>query len=345
MKNVFYFHTISSIGGCESWFWYLSKLYKDFVIYYKLGSEEQIKRLAKNVEVRKYKEGEIINCENFFCCYNPDILDFVNAKMYAHVIHCDYKKVTFKPIMNDKFDKYIAVSKLAGESFKEITGTPYELIYNPIKIDIPKVEKYNDGKLHLISATRLTKEKGLNRMIKLATLLDIKHIPYEWVVYTNRKRRAIGNNVIYKEQKMDILEDIAKADALVQLSDCEAFCFSIVESALVGTEIICTDLPVLEELGIKDHVNAYICDFNMNNVPINDIANKRLEFKYQPPKSEWDRYLSNKGDYNPKDKAKVRVKRGYTDLEIGRHLDKLEEVMMTKERISLLECKGLVERV
>ena len=34
-------------------------------------------------------------------------------------------------------------------------------IYNPIEIEKPKVEKYNDGKLHLISATRLTKEKGL----------------------------------------------------------------------------------------------------------------------------------------------------------------------------------------
>ena len=82
MTNVFYFKTISSVGGCESWFWYLSKLYKNIVIYYKEGNAEQIKRLANNVEVHKYKEGEIINCDNFFCCYNPDIIDNVNAKMY-----------------------------------------------------------------------------------------------------------------------------------------------------------------------------------------------------------------------------------------------------------------------
>ena len=107
MKNVFYFKTISSVGGCESFFWYLSKLYKNIVIYYKDGNEEQIKRLAHNVEVRKYKDGEIIECDNFFCCYNPDIIENVKAKMYAHIIHCDYKKVNFNPILNKKFDKYI----------------------------------------------------------------------------------------------------------------------------------------------------------------------------------------------------------------------------------------------
>mgnify|MGYP003309392878 CR=1 FL=1 len=133
--NVFYFKKINSIGGVESWFWYLSQIYKDMVVYYKEADPEQIKRLAQNIKVRKFNEQKI-KCDNFFCCYNPDILDYVEAKMYAHIIHCDYKKVNFSPIINNKFNKYIAVSKIAGESFKEITGIEYELIYNPIKIDM-----------------------------------------------------------------------------------------------------------------------------------------------------------------------------------------------------------------
>lgn len=343
MKNVFYFKTISAIGGCESWFYYLSRLYKNMVIYYKEGNPEQIKRLAKNVEVRKYKEEEIINCDNFFCCYNPDIVDYVNAKMYAHVIHCDYKKVNFKPIMNSKFNKYIAVSKLAGESFKELTGVDYELLYNPVAIDIPKVEKYNDGKLHLISATRLTKEKGLVRMQKLAKLLEESGIDYIWEVYTNKQRQVIGKNVIYKDPKFNIIEEIAKADALVQLSDCEAFCYSIVESAMVGTEIICTNLPVLEELAIKDHVNAYICDFDMKNVPIQDIATKRLKFSYKPPKNDWGRYLDNKSTYNPEEKIKVRAKRNVFLVEENIHTIRGKELDITRQRASELECKNLIE--
>lgn len=342
MKNIFYFHTISYIGGCESWFWYLSKLYKNMVIYYKEGHPEQIKRLAQNVEVRKYKENEIINCDNFFCCYNPDIIDNVNAKMYAHIIHCDYKKVNFNPILNKKFDKYIAVSKLAGESFKEITGIDYELIYNPVAINIPKVEKYNDGKLHLISATRLTKEKGLKRMQLLARLLENNNIPYEWVVYTNKHREAIGNNVIYKEPKLDIIEEIAKADYLVQLSDCEAFCYSVIESLMVNTPVIATDLPVLKELGVIHGENSVICNFSMNNVDLPMIKQKAFKIAYKPPKSNWNKYLDNNSDYNPNNKTTVKTLKRYTDLVLGQ-LDRNKNYNMSWARASYLESKGLVE--
>ena len=85
MKNVFYMHKISAIGGVESFFYYLSKVYKDFVVYYKEGNKEQIKRLAQNVEVRKYTKP--IKCDRFFCSYGYDIE--VDAKEYYHIIHYD----------------------------------------------------------------------------------------------------------------------------------------------------------------------------------------------------------------------------------------------------------------
>ncbi len=343
MRNVFYFKNIGSIGGCESWFYYLSRLYKNIIIYYRIGSPEQIKRLARNVEIHQYKEGEIIECDRFFCCYAPDIIDNVNAKEYYHVIHCDYKKVWFSPILHPKFNHYIAVSKLAGESFKEITGIDYELIYNPIDIDIPKVQKYDDGKLHLISATRLTREKGLARMQKLAELLDKNKIPYEWEIYTNKVRQIIGNYVVYKDPKMDIIEEIAKADYLVQLSDCEAFCYSVVESLYVGTPVIATDLPVLKELGVNEK-NAFICDFNMSNVNIQEIAKKPLKVAYKPPKSEWNKYLDNNSNYNPKDLEKIRTKRRFTLIDEGISAIRGQELEITRERASYLEAKGLVER-
>ena len=338
MKNLFYFKTISALGGCESWFWYLSKLYKNMVVYYKEGDAEQIKRLAQNVEVHKYKENEIITCDNFFCCYNPDILDNVNAKMYAHIIHCDYKQVRFSPIINPKFNKYIAVSKLAGESFKELTGLDYELIYNPIKIDIPKVEKYD--KLHLISATRLTREKGLARMQKLASMLDNAKIDYEWVVFSNKQRQFIGNKVVYNDPKLDIIEEIAKADYLVQLSDCESYCYSVVESLMVGTKVIVTDLPVFKELGLNEN-NAIICNLDMNNVNIKNITKKYKKFTYTPPKDNWGKYLNDESTYNPEDKVEVRVLRKYNDIILGQ-LIRSSIVKMTKARASYLEAKDLV---
>ena len=345
MNNVFYFKTIGSIGGCESFFYYLSRLYKDMVIYYKDGHPEQIKRLAHNVEVRKYKDGEQIKCKNFFCCYNPDIINNVEAEHYYHIIHCDYKNVWFSPILNSKFDKYIAVSKQAGESFKELTGIDYELIYNPIDIDIPKVEKYNDGKLHLISATRLTKEKGLKRMQMLAKALEKANIDYVWEIYTNRQREVVGRNTIYKDPKFNILEEVAKADYLVQLSNCEAYCYSIVESLMVGTPVIATNLPVLEELGVRNGLEGYILDFNMQNIPLEQIKQKSLKTAYKPPLSNWSKYLGKTSNYDPKEKIKARTKRGFYLLEEDIHTFRGQIIEISKERVSYLESKDLVERL
>ena len=337
MRNVFYFKNINSVGGCESFFWYLSKKY-EFKVYYKEANPEQIKRLAHNVEVHKYKEP--IKCDQFFCNYGLDIE--VESPVKKHIVHCDYKKVWFSPILYDGFE-YIGVSQLACDSFKELTNKDIELIYNPVYIDEPKVEKYNDGKLHLISCTRLTKEKGLERMKKLAAMLDNNKIPYEWVVYTNRKRSPIGNNVIYKDQKLDIIEEIAKADYLVQLSDCEAFGYSPVESLMVNTPVIVTDLPVFKELGIKHGENAIICDLDMNNVDLDMIKRNDLKFTYKPPKDNWSKYLSTNKTYNPNELVEVKTLKRIHLVEENIHVGYGKKVTITKARASELEAKGLIE--
>ena len=336
MNSVFYFKKINSVGGCESFYWYLSKKY-DFKVYYEKADPEQIKRLAQNVECHKYKQP--IKCDNFFCNYTYDIE--VDSPIKKHIIHCDYKKVHFPPIVYEGFE-YIGVSQLVCDSFKELTGKDAELIYNPIYIDKPKVLKYNDNKIHLISATRLTSEKGLHRMQKLAKILEQNNIDYEWIVYTNRVREVIGNNVIYKEPKLDIIEEITKADYLVQLSDCEAYCYSVVEALSVGTPVICTDLPVFKEIGVKHGKNAIICNMDMTNVDLDLLKNKK-NFKYEPPKDEWNKYLSTIKTYNPNELVEVRVLKTYTDIELGVKLRRNEIVKMTKARASYLESKELVE--
>ena len=342
MKNVIYFKSVNSIGGVESWLYYLSKLYNNFVFYYKDGNPEQIERLAENVEVRKYN-GEQIECDNFFCNYNPDILDNVKAKNYINMVHSDYKSLSIMPNMNIRFNKNIAVSNLARDSFKEVSGRECETIYNPIVIKKPNVDKYTD-KLHLISATRLTKEKGLNRMQKLAQMLDKAGIDYEWVVYTNRHRQPIGNKVVYKDSKLDILEDVAKADYLVQLSDCESYCYTIVEALSVGTKVIATDLPVYKELGLNKD-NSIIYNLDMTNVNINDIKKGYEKFKYTPPKSEWNKYLDNNSTYDPNELVEVKTLKNIYLVEEEKHCIRHEIVKVSKKRASVLECKGLVERI
>ena len=73
-----------------------------------------------------------------------------------------------------------------------------------------------------------------------------------------------------------------------------------------------------------------------------DQTKKEYNFKYEPPKDNWGKYLSSKKEYNPNEKIKVRSTRKYTDIVLG-HLDRNAVVEMTNERASYLEAKELVE--
>ena len=341
-ENVFYFKKISSIGGCESFFWYLSQLYKNFIIMYREGDSEQIKRFAKNVEVIKYQDKYgTIKCKKFFCNYGLDIP--VEAEEKYHIIHCDYKHTDFKPIMYPGF-KYIGVSQLACDSFKELTGVEAELIYNPVVVNKTNAPKLTD-KIHLISATRLTKEKGGERINQLATMLDKAGIEYEWDIYTNRQYRWNSKNIVWKQPKLDLNKEIEESTYLVQLSSHESFGLSVAESLSLGTPVIVTDIPAFKEIGCKHGENAIICDLDMRHVDIDLIKKGLKKFTYKAPTNNWDKYLSDKSNYNANDKIKVRTLKRIWLVEEDLHIDYNKPVEITKLRASELESKGLVERI
>lgn len=131
------------------------------------------------------------------------------------------------PLVNPKITKYVGVSEQVCKSFKELTGQDIELIYNPIELDKPKKI------LKLISATRLTIEKGKDRMIKLGNLLNEAGIPYIWLIFTNDTNAINNPNIIYMKPRLDITNYMQEADFLVQLSDCEAYCYSVIESLML----------------------------------------------------------------------------------------------------------------
>lgn len=341
-ENVFYFKKINSIGGVESMFYYLSCLYKNFVVLYREGNKEQIARIAKNVEVIKYEDKYgAIKCKRFFCNYGLDIP--VEAEEKYHIIHCDYKKVTFAPFLYDGF-KYIGVSKLACRSFKEMTGKDAELIYNPVVVQKKDVEKKKD-KLYLISATRLTKEKGAERINQLARLLDKAEIDYEWDIYTNRQYRWDSKNIVWKQPKLDLSKEIEESSYLVQLSDHESFGLSVAESLMLGTPVIVTDIEAFKEIGCKHGLNAVICDLNMNNVDLSMIEKGFGKFDYKPPRSRWDKYLNNISSYNPTEKILVILRKRLWDILEDKHYQYGEEAEMMKWRVSELESEGIVERI
>ena len=345
MNNIFYFRDINAIGGIETFFYYLAKTFKDWdiTIYYKTGDSKQIERLKQYVRVIRYTNQHIV-CDKAFFNFNTEIIDEVEAKEYGLILHGDYeamikqRQLTMNNLpLNDKIDQYYGVSQLVCDSFEKLTGIKPQLIYNPLAIDEPK------KMLRLISATRLTKEKGRDRILKLGEMLNQANIPYTWLIFTNDGRDFNNDNIVLMKPRLDIIDYIADADYLVQLSDNEGYCYSIVESLIVGTPVIATDLPVLKELGLNK-TNSFILDFDMENVPVEDIYNKKLEFKYIPKKSNWEKFLEKgKSTYQEEKNKRYLVEAldtyeedRTTDSQLGRIPKTGEQFVVDKERLEVL---------
>ena len=344
MKNIVYYPILNHIGGIESFIYYLAKKYQnnDITVYHQGGHPDQINRLSQYVRVRHYN-GEKIKCEKAIFNYRTDIIDNVEADEYIQVVHCDFKEATkigYPPNINPKIQRYIAVSENVKNIFKELTGIEAELCYNPIKLDAPKKI------LNLISATRLSGEKGKGRMIQLANMLDAAKIPYIWTIYTNDTNAINNPNIIYRKPRLDVVDYIANADYLVQLSDTEGYPYSILESLSVGTPVIVTALPVVKEMGIENGKNGFILDFDMTNVPLDAIYQGLPAFEYTAKKDRWGTIMAKgKSTYKKEQAEIVKVKpiKRYFDLQMNRLVDSKENPFeVTRERANALVNLGVV---
>lgn len=339
MKNVFYFKSLNIIGGVETFFYYLSKKYRNMVVYYRDGDARQIERLSNNVEIHKYKDNEKIKCDRFFCNYYGDIIDNVDAKEYIQIIHADYKEMGYKPKYENKITKYIGVSQVVCDSFKEITGHECELIYNPVEIDPP------EDMLLIVSATRLTEEKGKENIEKIGRKLNELGKPYVWLIFTNDYNVIKNPNIIYMPPRLDISSFLQRADIVAQLSRTEAFGFTPNEALKLGTPVLLMDLPIWKELGIKDGVHGWIID-DIDKFDVNTLYKHIPKFKFELPKDKWDKYLDNDTNYNPNEKVHVICKESFHDLEknIFRQVDTENgEFDTTRKRYNYLKDLGLVE--
>jgi len=330
-SNVFYVPHFNIIGGIETYIYELVKKYKDIditVVYSDPTSDvKQLNRIRKYARVIKIGK-EPIKCQRLFVMYKSN-LDLFEADYIIQITHADYKAQNLTPNKDTRINEHYGVSKSVAETYKEISGLETKVCYNPLTIDKPKKV------LKLISATRLTKEKGKDRMIILANELTKRKIPFLWLVFTN-DRNAIDNpNVIYMQPRLDIRDFIANSDYLVQLSDTEAWCYSVLESLCLGTPVITTPIPSFNEMGVDNGKNGYILPFNMKELPIEDIYNNIPSFTFKAPKDIYDKLLINTPTtYNPNELYQCRALKSYYDVLFGMNITKgnLLPEKITKER-------------
>lgn len=307
----------------------------EILVLYDSGSPLQVERLRKIVRVKKTKK--VIMCDTLI----------VNSVLGGLPENVTYKKVIqmCHTCLSDKYtipeaDEIIFTSQAAAGRF----GKKGKVINNLLERSDCKPA------LTLISATRLSSEKGWDRMVALGKTFREKKIPFVWYIFTDEDIKMPMAEMVKISPRLDIYPFIKAADYLVQLSDQEAFCYSIVEALTLGTPVITTPMDVLEELGVIDGVNGYVVPYDMKGVQAANIDIYRLKgtFKYtydngkriKKWKDTIGRDLAEVSKYDPERKTMVKVLRPYDDIELKQRQQAGAKLFMPLRRADTVEAAG-----
>lgn len=348
LKNVIYFPSFNIIGGVETFCYEMAVKYGkdyDITVCYKNGDPQQMMRIAKVCRVVNVTSADKIVCDVFIFGWGWDILDNVEAKKYIQTFHADYINRKLNPSPSPKITHRFGVAENTTKGIKEHFewAADIQTIYNPYTPKKPKKV------LHLISATRLTQEKGYDRMKKLCEALDEAGVPFTWLVFTDQPKPAPHPNMAILPAKVEgIIDYIADADYLVQLSDTEGYSYSIVEALSCGTPVIATDFAVAREQGIENGKTGFILPMDMSEIPVKQIVKGVPKFTWTPPESHYETVLAKgKSKYEQDLKKPVTLKATmrFLDLETNIIRSQGEEWQTSLLRGIDLKNKGLAEVV
>lgn len=348
---ILYIGRAQKIGGIETFMYNfcvnLAKYYDTMVLFGEYLDPLQTARLRKIVPVMRNTNAPIFCDTAINMRITEDIPQNVRYKRKIQMCHTCKLEPRLKVPYNN--DLQVFVSEVAARSFKEDLRR-YEVINNMLA---PVPEGFKRA-LRLISASRLsTWEKGADRMRRFGEILKSAGIPFQWVIYSDKPINNAVEGMIFAPPTLDILPQIAASDYLVQLSDSESFCYSIVEALEIAkVPVITTPLEVLDEIGFEDGKHGYIVPMDLQGFDVNkllDIPSVRNNYKYDSGVriKQWRKVLGNtkpKGGYVPgKSIVRVRATREYFDIKLNRPVRRREEFDCTEERAHDLECKQLAQ--
>lgn len=338
---IIYLDYVYEIGGIESWLYYLCQnlySYYNITFLFDVGNMKQLKRLNKYVNVEHRNRDKIYICNILLIASNwsgsPKNIKYDKC---ISTVHSDYKYFNEQLKANlsvvKEADEVVCVSKNAADSIKELFGIDGRIIPNILG----KKEKTNKI-LHLVSFTRLSEEKGYSRICTLVKMLKENNIKFDWKIFSDIEGKNLEKinypEVIFMKPTLDIYDYIVDADYVVQLSDTEAFCYTIHEALQYGTPVIVTDIEAFKDIVI-DGYNGYKIKLDMSNVNsefLSKIVNNiPKDFKYDENfdglKSLWFEVLGDPveiddKDYSSTDKiVNLEVLESYYDVELKKDVN------------------------
>lgn len=324
MKLILYHNNLLKFGGVDTFVYnFVKKMnkYFDILFLYTTADKNNLERIKKYVKTEQYSKDKKYICDICICAsawgQYPDSVISKSGR-YIQMVHADYeraKEVGFYYSKWQKTTEHIGVSDYVCKIFKELyPNEKITRIYN-----ILDEVKETKPILKLISATRVSKEKGYERMLKLAQELKKANIRFRWTIFTdlnlyNQKPFDL-EEIVYMKPSHDFFDYIKEADYGVQLSDTEGYSYFINECLQYGTPVICTNFPSAYE-SVENEKNGYILDMNLSNLDINKIINnipKNFLYKEKCSEKDWIALINKKVERKKKNMYKVIAKQDYTD--------------------------------
>ena len=280
-KIVLLQHYYNDIGGVETFLLNFCKRFGDeydMTLVCRDISLENAIMLSKyvNVIIELTSPIECDICIITSVLVDDEYFQQIRYKEIYQMIHSDWTAMKkfwdWQFREHDPNTKYIAVSESARESFIRE--------YNRDSVVIPNIldtEKYD---IKLVSFTRLTKEKGYERMKKLCDYFKKYKVKYVWDVFGTNPLGYVGyGNMVLHSPVREGQRVMGGYDYVVQLSDTESFCLSMYEALQNHVPVLVTPFPNAT-IDIKEGKNGYILPFDMkltekdikkivNNIPKN----------------------------------------------------------------------------
>ena len=335
-KIVLFINFLNVIGGIESFVYHFGAMFEDVTLLVGKVNDRQRKRLKEHVNVVDYDPRATYYCETLIILR---ILDSMPTNIFADrtVRTCHGCKTNPAWNIPQDSDYIVNVSEVSKESFGEQAKEGI-VIHNPI-------EKSEKKALILVSATRIPAvDKGKNevRMRMLAEMLNDAEIPFVWFNFSDGVIPNAPEGMVNMGIREDIQPYIKRADYLVQLSDSEAWSYSMLEELINKTPVICCPFGSAEEMGIKDGVNGYVVPFDMgfDVHKLLNVPTVSFDYDLEGIKKAWEKVLTAK----KKNKGiKVRIIQTYFDTLLNRKVVAGENLYMTRERANTIIHAGFGE--
>lgn len=298
----FYYHHFNEIGGVEvAVINLIERIHNDYdiTIAYsaKESSIEMLINLSQyaNIVNLNHKELEV---DTVVYCSIYCKKDRIKANKELRWLHGCLTDMKVK-LPKESIDNYIAVGQVCKEQLdSQLVNQKSILIYNEINSDIHNLSNEHIPEkqpLTLVTVSRISREKGFERMLKVAEKL--KGIDYIWHIvgsgydkkYEEHIKKLAPDNWVFHGKLENPFPYIKNADFLLQLSDYEAFGFVLLEALILGTTVITTNYSSASEM--INETNGYIIRKDLTDFTPSMLVKKEFTHEHKSGFEQWKKLL------------------------------------------------------